>query len=87
LIDHVLPQPEEAHIGPGTARVRDRARTGADPDPRPRWFLYVTDRVARRAGHRARGEDPEGPTNPLIWPRESDWRARNEDDLHYWTSS
>ena len=43
----------------------DRARSGADPDPRPRWFLYVTDRVARRAGHRARGEDPEGPTNPL----------------------
>ena len=69
LINHVLPQPETRHA---SARVRfrmwDRARTVADPDPRPRWFLYVTDRVARRAGHRARGEDPEGPTNPLSWP-------------------
>src|SRR5262249_27658131 len=55
-------QPETRHV---TAHARpDKGGTSArrdDPDPRPRWFLYVTDRVARRAGHRARGEDPEGP--------------------------
>jgi hypothetical protein len=33
------------------------------------------------------GEDPEGRDALLCDKKSSDWRARDENDLHYWTGS
>jgi hypothetical protein len=61
-------QKVEARSGDGSPNPAERAFQSVNPDPNHTMVLVCHGpSLARKSRPSCRGEDPEGPTNPLCW--------------------